>query len=290
MVFFLRAFPQFSFLVAFLLALPGSILAAHRRSKLLSIVAAAVLIVASMGVAISVSGRSAVQSSVPAPAAGQLRVLSWNTNQQDVSEEQVEDIVRLTSPSVVVLPEYFPQAAVRSLAGLAKARGMQVLGSESSSATLLVSNSLGRYRIAGSDSTPAWAGFLAEPDSGVGPSILAAHLQRPSLGSSSEWQRHAEWVRQACNSRPNLIAVGDFNADNGSLGNGSLGGCRDAAESLGIDSAATWPTFLPASLGATIDHVMSTGEWHAKSYSVVGNGATGGSDHRPIFAVLTKSS
>jgi len=52
----------------------------------------------------------------------------------------------------------------------------------------------------------------------------------------------------------------------------------------------TWPAFLPALLGAPIDHVLATPGWTVSGFTVVQDLDGAGSDHRPVVAQLTPRS
>lgn len=77
--------------------------------------------------------------------AGQLRILSWNTNQQDVTAQHLGELMDSEQANVVALPEYFTGIAEGTLAEPAQRHNMQIIGTDSSSATLLISNHLGSY-------------------------------------------------------------------------------------------------------------------------------------------------
>jgi endonuclease/exonuclease/phosphatase (EEP) superfamily protein YafD len=253
-------------------------------------VVAAAVVVAVLGVAVAVLAADRTPTvdpaAVRASAAGSLRVLEWNTGQQDVDDRTIQALVAATDPDVVVLPEYFTTIARGTLAEIAERRHMQVLGSVSSSATLLVSRSLGTYRV---DDTgaPPWAGFVAVPSDPTSPRLVVTHLQRPGASSTALWREHVAWAGRAC--RGDSIAVGDFNASVDDLGaTRRLGDCVDSAVALGEHPRGTWPTVLPAALGATIDHVFVGSGWRPVVSSVLAGEDHAGSDHRPVFAVLVR--
>lgn len=286
-VFFIfAAFPQLCLLASLLVSIVGGILAGVARSRLLATLGIIILFSTASAFCVSAIGRTSVQGPGAASSGGALRILSWNTDQQDVSQQQLHDLIEDIEPDVVVLPEYFPQVARTALSSVARSEGMAILGSDSSSATVLVSTKLGQYHLTDEKHTPAWAGFLVKPMSGVGASFLVAHLQRPSPASTATWAEHEQWVKNECLSQHDLIAVGDFNATNANMDDLGSVGCRDAAAALGVRSTGTWPTQLPACLGAAIDHVMATKNWKPLSYNVVHDADTAGSDHRPVFVVL----
>jgi endonuclease/exonuclease/phosphatase (EEP) superfamily protein YafD len=61
----------------------------------------------------------------------------------------------------------------------------------------------------------------------------------------------------------------------------------DAGDATGNAAVGTWPTNLPALLGAPIDHVMATPGWRITGMRVVTNWDGAGSDHRPIVVQLS---
>lgn len=253
------------------------------------VVAAVVVAVLGIAVAVPAVDRTPTMdpAAVPTSAAGSLRVLEWNTGQQDVDDRTIASLVTATDPDLVVLPEYFTTIARGTLAEIAHRRHMQVLGSVSSSATLLVSRSLGTYRV---DDTgaPPWAGFVAVPSDPTSPRLVVAHLQRPGVSSTALWREHVAWAGRAC--RVDSIAVGDFNASVEDLGaTRRLGDCVDSAVALGEHPRGTWPAVLPAALGATIDHVFIGSGWRPVVSSVLAGEDRAGSDHRPVFAVLVRA-
>lgn len=262
------------------------VLVLRRRRAVL----ATALVVAVVGVALAVPAADRTPAvdpaQVPSSAVGSLRVLEWNTGQQDVDAGTIASLVAATDPDVVVLPEYFTTLARGMLAAVAERRHMQVLGVDSSSATLLVSRSLGRYRVADTDAPP-WAGFVAVPSDPSSPRLVVTHLQRPGPSSTALWREHVAWAARQC--RGDTLAVGDFNAAVDDLGpSRRLGACADSAVTLGEHPRGTWPTVLPAALGATIDHVFVGSGWRPVVSSVLAGEDRAGSDHRPVFVVLVR--
>jgi endonuclease/exonuclease/phosphatase (EEP) superfamily protein YafD len=282
----IQAFPQVLLAAALLLFVVGLVGALVSRSKKLSALLMAFVVFSGATFSVSIAGRSSAAGSHAISAVGALRILSWNTNQQDISVQQLHRVMAKTRPDVVALPEYFPKVAVGSLDELAAGYNMQIVGSENSAATLLVAKKLGKYRVVDARDTPAWAGFMARPANASAPTLLIAHLQRPSLASAATWATHVAWVRQSCEKEDNLLAVGDFNATNANLQGVGISSCKDASSSLGVGSTGTWPASIPGRLGAAIDHVMTSAQWEARSYEVLQGAGTSGSDHRPIFAVV----
>jgi endonuclease/exonuclease/phosphatase family metal-dependent hydrolase len=89
--------------------------------------------------------------------------------------------------------------------------------------------------------------------------------------------------------------AGDFNSTldhyagltaKSARGDGDLGACHDGARAEKSAAVGTWPTSLPTSLGAPIDHVMASDEWAFTGFRVIGTEDGAGSDHRPVVAQL----
>jgi len=251
-----------------------------------ALVAIAVVVAVGTSVAVPAAERSpsVEPSHVAASDTGALRVLEWNTDQQDVDATTIRALIEQTNPNIVVLPEYFTQVAKGTLAAVAKQRDMQILGSIDSAATVMVSRSLGDYKVDDRD-TPPWAGFVAVPADLSSPRLVIAHLQRPDITSTALWRRHIRWARKQC--KGNALAIGDFNATTDNISpSHTLGQCVDSATALGQRPQGTWPTALPAWLGATIDHVFAGPSWRPAAFSVLHGLDQAGADHRPTFAVL----
>lgn len=213
-----------------------------------------------------------------------IRILSWNTDQDKVTQSDLIHLFDRVHADVIVLPEYFSVLAKTQLGEWARAHDMQILSWENSAASILISKRLGIYTV-DSQKAPLWAGFVAEPSTKTSPRFIIAHLQQPGLSNTELWKKHLSWVARACNT-PESIVVGDLNATLGNIGASNLGGCSDSASLLKIVSTATWPTSLPGALGATIDHVMIGRKWKPVRYTVVQRFDQSGSDHRPIMVDL----
>src|SRR5690606_35174799 len=104
-----------------------------------------------------------------------------------------------------------------------------------------------------------------------------------------------EWIAGACSADAgSIILAGDFNSTidhwsrlaDPTVTNARIGACLDAAEAGGQGGQGTWPTDLPALLGAPIDHVIHSSDWHTTGFRVIGSRDEAGSDHRPVLARL----
>lgn len=233
------------------------------------------------------------------PTESSLTVLSWNTLGDAPGAAVIAGLAIDESADVVALPETTNATGIE-IAAIMEAAGspMQVFTvaydevSRARSTTLLVSDDLGEYE---SDPTGVTTAVLptvvATPRDGSGPVLLAVHTVAPIPPMMLVWQDDLNRVAIAC-SGDSVIMAGDFNAtlDHlGGLGAGaaSLGSCTDAALASGNAAVGTWPTSLPALLGAPIDHVMATGNWRVSGMRVIESHDGYGSDHRPILVQLS---
>ena len=271
--------------IACLLGLAVALVAGRRadRDRPGGIVAAGLLVLALVGFV------GAPALSVPAEEAraddgADLTILSWNTGQDDVDASVILALVDDHRADVIVLPEYFGRLAEGQFGGWAAENGYQLLSAESSTSSVLISDRLGAYTVDTTDAPP-WAGFTAVPSDTTSPPIVVVHAEHARLWSSSLWQQHIAWVARACD-RPLSIAVGDLNATAQNLPAHGLGRCRDVAERRGETTTGTWPTWLPAAVGAQIDRVMAGSAWTPTRFEVLSGHDRDGTDHRPILARL----
>jgi endonuclease/exonuclease/phosphatase (EEP) superfamily protein YafD len=58
------------------------------------------------------------------------------------------------------------------------------------------------------------------------------------------------------------------------------------AAATGNAAVGTWPTSVPALVGAPIDHVLATPNWTPTGFRVLAGEDAAGSDHRPVLARL----
>ena len=229
-------------------------------------------------------------------------VLAWNTLGDAPGATAVAELVEQTGADVVVLPETTAELRgevedLLDIAGIAM-QGFTIAFDEISKArstSMLISRDLGEYILDGDAGNSAvLPSLVATPVDGAGPTIVGIHLVAPIPGEFDRWQDDLEWAATAC-SGDDVIMAGDFNAtlDHfATLGEGdtTVGGCDDAAQASDNGAIGTWPTNLPALLGAPIDHVMSTDTWTVTGMRVIGSHDTYGSDHRPVVAQLSPAS
>ncbi len=231
-----------------------------------------------------------------------LTVLTWNTLGPATSPEAIADLALETGADIVSLPETTLETATQ-VAVLMREGGRPMWAntlaydqiSPALSTSLLTSAELGQYDYDGlAPSTAVLPTMVATPRNGSGPTIVAVHAVAPMLEQFDNWKRDLDLLADFC-SGDDVIMAGDFNATLDHMtGLGSepglaLGDCTDAAMDAGSAALGTWPTRLPAVLGAPIDHVMATSDWSVVGVEVVQTLDASGSDHRPIIAQLRKA-
>jgi endonuclease/exonuclease/phosphatase (EEP) superfamily protein YafD len=239
----------------------------------------------------------------PAPGtaavSGDLRVLSWNTHGDAQNAVAIAALALETKADIVSLPET-TKATATAVAQLMAADGKamrvhtvafdQVYKARSTS--LLISAALGNYSINSAEgSTSVLPSLVATPDNGRGPTIIAVHAVAPITSKMVQWRSDLNWLKSACGNG-NVIMAGDFNStvDHFSglatSAGTTVGACTDVAMLSGSGAVGTWPTFLPALLGAPIDHVMVTQNWRVIGMQVIQSRDKASSDHRPILVQL----
>ena len=236
----------------------------------------------------------------PAAKKGDLIVMSWNTLGEATGAQAIADLAISSNASIVSLPETTQPIAVE-VALIMKAQGHPMYVhtvsfgrvAKSRSTSVLTSPSIGRYHLDDTvRSTVAGPTVVIAPDSGTGPVIVGAHPIAPVPRGMPAWRRDLGLLATLC-SRDNVIMAGDFNStlDHldgfASLPTATVGRCADAALASHSAGYGTWPTSVPATLGATIDHVMATPNWRVTAFRVVQTLDHSGSDHRPIIAQLS---
>ncbi|WP_053203309.1 endonuclease/exonuclease/phosphatase family protein [Jiangella muralis] len=233
--------------------------------------------------------RGLSSDAVPAEAPGEVRVLAFNTLYDGAGPRVVADLVTATGADVVVLPETSRETTARAaeLAG----GGFQVLHHQvdagiTSATGLLVASSLGTYGEPRPDPSSGLGSFTVRPTAGSdGPPITAVHAWPPTADAMSRWRSDTEWAVRRCRDDEGAIVAGDFNATLDHPALRSPGPCADAAGSRSAAGTGTWPAGWPSWAGTPIDHVLADARtWDVVSFSVLD--ATGGSDHRPVLAVL----
>lgn len=227
-------------------------------------------------------------------------VLAWNTLGDLPPADVIAELIVDTGAEVVVLPETTQQH------GLDIQASLEVLGasyqsltvafddiSKARSTTMLISSVLGAYSVDTSvETTEVVPTIVAVPVDGTGPELIGVHAVAPIPGYLETWRADVERIASACDS-PNVIMAGDFNStlDHytglGSSVDTNLGDCVDASSVTDNGAVGTWPTSLPALLGAPIDRVLATQNWRITGMRVIESHDRYGSDHRPVLAQLT---
>lgn len=264
-------------------------LAIRRARWPLAVVAGIVAVATVFSAAVLVSrglGSDAVPSS---EAPDEVRVLAFNTLYDGAGPQVVADLVTATGADVAVLPET-SAATTRQAAELAGA-GFQVFHHQvdagiTSATGLLVASSLGTYGPPRPDPSGGLGSFTVRPaDGSDGPPITAVHAWPPTGDAMARWRDDTVWAVRRCKGAERSIVAGDLNATLDHPAMRSLAPCVDAAAARDAAGVGTWPAGWPARAGAPIDHVLADARaWDVVSFSVLG--AAGGSDHRPVLAVL----
>ncbi len=286
--------------VALILALGFTVvalLARPVRSFLAGLAALLLVFAAINGAVLATRGFGNVGFETPTDAT--ITVLSWNTLGEAPGTANIAQLALETGADVVALPET-SRAAGDEIAAIMASAGypMQVLTlaydeiSKARSTTVLISAALGDYDTDETAITTAQLpSVVATPADGSGPTIVAVHALAPLPPVMPRWESDLRWAAAAC-SGDNVILVGDFNAtlDHfGGLAEGpgaTMGNCVDAALASENAAVGTWPTAIPALLGASIDHVMATPNWRVTGMRVIESHDGYGSDHRPILVQL----
>lgn len=268
----------------------------RRRARLLACITAGIA-VATLAAAVGNAGVLAARGGSATGTAelpdGDLTVLVWNAQGGATSPADVAALVVEVQADVVSLPEMDEDAAAEvsrliALEGmhLTPASTRTVAGSLEESwipTSLLVADGLGSYKLDdAAGSTPGLPSGVWRPADGDGPVIVAAHPAAPLPESMDDWRAGLQWVAEQCSTLgSDVIVAGDFNATVDHL---DLGDCQDAAVEAAAAATGTWPSTVPAWPASPIDHVLAGPAWD--DARVMEPSASGGTDHRPIVAVL----
>jgi len=274
-----------------------------RRARRLAASIALLLLIFTGVTAAVLATRGATPAGFQTKAAADITVLSWNTLGDSPGAAEIAKLALAQHADIVSLPETSAETADAVRQQMTRAgspmRELHVSFDRVAKAhttALLISTKLGEYRIdAGHGSTKTLPSVIAVPVTGDGPTIVAAHPVAPVPGEMANWRQGLDWLAQRCAAGDDVIIAGDFNSTldhySGlgtptSTGDGDLGACHDGARAEGSAAVGTWPTSLPAQLGAPIDHVMASDGWTFVGFRVIGSEDGAGSDHRPILAQL----
>lgn len=275
-----------SVVAAVVAALVGLLL--PRGSRLALVPLVAVLVVAGAVQTTVLLVRDHQPTVAASSAERTVTVLGFNT----LGRAPASTLARLVEEQhaqVVVLTETSAATAQKTAALLADAGiPMQVHTSASidpwvDGVALLVSPGLGTYPT--STPLPLRHGGLVTRAQGA-PTLVAVHPVSPSsVGSMSAWRAETRAAADECAANPGAVVAGDFNATIDHPGLRDLGPCVDVAAEVGRAASGTWPAAVPSWLATPIDHVLVDGRtWRPVSFRVLP--ATGGSDHRPVVAVV----
>ena len=287
-----------------------------RRSRRLAATLALLLLVFAGVSGAVLATRGTTPDGFQTKAANDLTVLSWNTLGDAPGAAEIAKLAIAQKADIVALPET-SEATARAVADTMTAAGirMQLLTlsydqvAKAKTTALLISTKLGTYRRDDTQgSTTTLPSVLAVPTDGSGPTIVAAHPVAPVEGEMSNWRSGLEWLAARCGAAASAagggagtIMAGDFNSTldhyarltttsatgvPGTSGRADLGACHDGARARHSAAVGSWPTSLPTSLGAPIDHVIASDGWTFVGFRVIGTEDGAGSDHRPIVAQL----
>jgi endonuclease/exonuclease/phosphatase (EEP) superfamily protein YafD len=284
-------------------------LVSRRTRRLAATLALLLLVFAGVNAAV-LATRGATPAGFQTKAAHDLTVLSWNTLGDAPGAAEIARLAVAQRADIVALPET-SEATARAVRDAMTGAGipMQLLTlsydqvAKAKTTALLISTTLGTYRRDDTQgSTKTLPSVLAVPADGSGPTIVAAHPVAPVEGEMSNWRSGLEWLAARCGVSASAsgggagtIMAGDLNstldhyaglAAASASRQGDLGACHDGARARNSAAVGSWPTSLPSSLGAPIDHVMASDGWTFVGFRVIGTEDGAGSDHRPVVAQL----
>ena len=224
----------------------------------------------------------------PHPTAGQLRILSWNTNGGLVDPSVVAGLAARLRADVVVLPDAgIAGAYSRAFEGVGHPMRLDAASGPSAQIAVFVAAPYDAdYEHVTTGPDPDRTLRITSDVADL-PTIVALHAPQPTFHGTDPWNVDLTWVTDQCRSGE-VVAVGDFNATVDSFGASTLGHCADAATARHAGSVGTWPTVVPTWLGMPLDHVLATPGWHARAFSVITDEDGSGALHRPVFAVLAR--
>lgn len=227
------------------------------------------------------------------PAKGELTVVSLNTEWDKVPAGRVAVLAQAASAQVIALPESeksHAQDVAKELATLGLGQWQVFASSSPWPNAMLVSPTLGRY----SQVDPGVNGLvMAKPASGTGPTLITVHASPPArlwplVSWTTQEQQMEQWrtsttaIANRIQQEKYVVAAGDFNSTADHASFIRSGDYQWAGKGSGF---GTWPTFIPALVGAPIDHVISdTAHWTISNLWVVDVQST---DHRAVVARLS---
>jgi endonuclease/exonuclease/phosphatase (EEP) superfamily protein YafD len=268
--------------------------------RFLASLALLAMLFAAINVAV-LSTRGFGDESFPTRAPAELSVLSWNTLGDAPGTDRITQLALDEQADIIVLPETSQETGVEVAEGLrAAGRPMWVYSfafdyiAKARSTTVLVSAAIGEYVVDdGVGNTTVLPSMVLRPDGHDGPTIIGVHPVAPLPSQLANWRADLDWINGICRGEQTILA-GDLNAtadhfrtipgDSGGALRLGLGDCLDAGLLTGNGAVGTWPTRLPAILGAPIDHIMVTDDITVTGFRVITTEDGTGSDHRPIVA------
>ncbi|SDQ06988.1 Uncharacterized conserved protein YafD, endonuclease/exonuclease/phosphatase (EEP) superfamily [Microbacterium sp. cf332] len=282
------------------------LLSLGRRIRAFCLWIVVVSLVAAVGGAATLAVRGLGAETLPEKTADSIRVMTWNTAGAATDAETIAETAVAMQADIVALPETTMDTG-RAVAVAMGERGRPMWAHVDSydgpdswaanSTALLISPELGDYAVieseaAGTSNTTIVPSAVAMPVDGDGPVVIAVHAVAPRPEEMSSWRSDLQWLADQC-ATDDVIMAGDFNATLDHMArlgidDADVGRCHDAARSTGNGGIGTWPTDLPAPLGAPIDHIMATDAWRATGSVVISSLDDSGSDHRPLVVQYTR--
>ena len=243
---------------------------------------------------------------LPDKDADSIRIMTWNTAGPATDADTIAETAVAMQADIVALPETTMDTG-RAVAVAMGERGHPMWAHvdryegpdtwDANSTALLISPELGDYAVieseaGGTSNTTIVPSAVAMPVDGDGPIVVAVHAVAPRPDETDSWRNDLQWLADQC-AAEDVIMAGDFNATLDHMARlgvdgGDLGRCHDAAKLTGNGGIGTWPTDLPAPLGAPIDHVMATDGWEPTGSVVISSLDASGSDHRPLVVQYTR--
>lgn len=291
------------------LALVFLLLALARPMRVFALTLALVLGAAAVVNGGVLAARGLGSDAMPEKTETSIRVLTWNTAGSATTADTIAQIAVAMRADIVTLPETTIQTGeqvavtMRELGAPMWAHHAAygeygVDGWDATSTTMLISPELGDYSVIassqdGTSNTSTVPSAVAMPVDGQGPTVVAAHAVAPRGEYMQAWRDDLQWLADQCASG-NVILAGDFNAtldhmQGMGVDGGVLGRCGATTVETGNGAVGTWPTALPALLGAPIDHILATPEWTATGSAVLTSLDGQGGDHRPLVVQLEPS-
>ncbi|MFS0715116.1 endonuclease/exonuclease/phosphatase family protein [Microbacterium sp. 2P01SA-2] len=282
------------------------LLSLGRRIRAFCLWVTLVSLVAAVGGAGTLAVRGLGAETLPPKTDDSIRVMTWNTAGPATDAETIAETAVAMQADIVALPETTMDTG-RAVAVAMRERGRPMWAHvdsyegpdswDANSTALLISPELGEYSVieseaAGTSNTTIVPSAVAMPVDGDGPVVVAVHAVAPRPDEMASWRSDLQWLADQCAS-DDVIMAGDFNATLDHMArlgvdDADLGRCHDAARATGNGGIGTWPTDVPAPLGAPIDHIMATASWQPEGSVVISSLDDSGSDHRPLVVQYTR--